>query len=65
MKPLMFLALGLLALLPAGSPAAPARELNASEAREIARDAYVYGFPMVDNYRVLDAYAVDQANIAT
>lgn len=27
--------------------------------REIARDAYIYGFPMVDNYRIQYAYFVD------
>jgi hypothetical protein len=33
-----------------------------AEAREIARDAYIYGFPMVDNYRIQYAYFVDEAN---
>jgi hypothetical protein len=33
-----------------------------AQAREIARDAYVYGFPMVDNYRIQYAYFVDQQN---
>jgi hypothetical protein len=32
---------------------------TAAEARIIARDAYVYGFPMVDSYRILYAYFVD------
>jgi hypothetical protein len=31
-----------------------------SEVREIAREAYVYGFPLVDNYRVLYEMALDQ-----
>jgi len=44
----------------AKAPEAPA--LTAAEAREIARDAYVYGFPMVDNYRIQHAYFVDTAN---
>lgn len=35
---------------------------TAQEAREIARDAYVYGFPMVDNYRIMYAYNVDASN---
>jgi hypothetical protein len=30
-----------------------------AEARGIAREAYVYGFPMVDGYRILHAYFVD------
>ena len=32
------------------------------EAREIVKEAYVYGFPMVDSYRVQYAYFVDRAN---
>ena len=31
----------------------------AIDAREIARDAYIYGFPIVDNYRILYSYFVD------
>ncbi len=30
--------------------------------REIAKEAYIYGFPMVDNYRVEHAYFVDKSN---
>ena len=30
-----------------------------AEARSIAREAYIYGFPVVDNYRILHAYFVD------
>lgn len=33
---------------------------SASEARAIAREAYVYGFPLVDNYRILHAYFVNE-----
>ena len=51
-----------LAGLLAGPLAAPAADLKPEEAREIARDAYVYGFPVVDNYRILYAYAIDSAN---
>jgi hypothetical protein len=32
------------------------------EARSIAKEAYVYGFPVVDNYRVQHAYWVDRTN---
>src|SRR6478609_1890818 len=32
------------------------------QARAIAKEAYVYGFPMVDNYRVLYSYFVDKQN---
>ncbi|MCU0369458.1 MAG: DUF1254 domain-containing protein [Cyclobacteriaceae bacterium] len=32
------------------------------EARTIAKEAYIYGNPLVDNYRILHAYFVDQNN---
>jgi hypothetical protein len=32
------------------------------EARAIAKQAYIYGFPMVDNYRIQHAYFVDSKN---
>lgn len=36
--------------------------LTVDEARSIARDAYIYGFPLVDNYRVQHSYFVDRNN---
>jgi len=33
-----------------------------TEARAIAKEACIYGFPMVDNYRILYAYFVDPKN---
>ena len=33
-----------------------------AEARAIAKEAYIYGFPLVDNYRVEHAYFVDTSN---
>ena len=39
-----------------------AADVTATEARAIAKDAYIYGFPMVDNYRVEHAYFVDTKN---
>jgi hypothetical protein len=36
--------------------------VSEAEARVIARDAYVYGLPMVDTYRVMYAYSVDTGN---
>jgi hypothetical protein len=33
-----------------------------AEARRIAKDAYVYGYPMVDSYRIQHAYFVDRQN---
>ncbi|MCU1539859.1 MAG: cell envelope protein [Arthrobacter sp.] len=36
--------------------------VTAAEARAIAKEAYVYGFPMVDNYRILYAYFVNRGS---
>ena len=33
-----------------------------AEARAIAKEAYVYGFPLVDSYRIQYAYFVDRQN---
>jgi hypothetical protein len=33
-----------------------------AEARAIAREAYIYGFPLVDNYRIQYGYFVDTGN---
>jgi len=46
-----------LALLLA-APDSP-QELTPAEARVLAKDAYVYGFPLVDSYRILHSYCVD------
>jgi hypothetical protein len=42
--------------------AAASAALRPEDARAIAKDACIYGFPLVDNYRVLHAYFVDSAN---
>ena len=52
-----------LAMLPAGATsnsAAPA--ITPAEARAIAKEAYTYGYPLVDNYRIQYAYYVDKNN---
>jgi hypothetical protein len=36
--------------------------LSPQEARQIAKEAYVYGYPMVDSYRIQYAYFVDRNN---
>ncbi len=41
---------------------AQAAEVTPTDARAIAKEAYIYGFPMVDSYRVTHAYFVDRAN---
>src|SRR6266481_7561982 len=39
-----------------------AADITPAEARTIAKEAYIYGFPMVDNYRIQDGYFVDTKN---
>lgn len=42
-------------------PAAHAADdVTPQEAREIARDAYIYGYSLVENYRIQYAYFVDK-----
>jgi hypothetical protein len=54
---------GGVALLPAlhFSAAHAQAGVSPEEARAIAKEAYVYGFPIVDNYRIQHAYWVDKA----
>src|SRR5256886_7394457 len=39
-----------------------AADITTAEARAIAKEAYVYGFPLVDNYRIQYGYFVDTKN---
>ena len=39
---------------------APAHVSTPTEARAIAKDAYIYGFPLVDNYRIQYLYFADR-----
>jgi len=39
-----------------------ADEVSPAEVRAIAKEAYIYGFPMVDGYRIQYAYFVDRNN---
>ena len=39
-----------------------AADVTPGEARAIAKEAYVYGFPLVDNYRIQYGYFVDTKN---
>lgn len=63
-----FLAYGLTALLLAsvvscgGSDQSPNAAPTPETVRQIAKEAYIYGFPMVDSYRIQHAYFVDKAN---
>lgn len=47
---------------PPPSPPPGASQPTPEQARAIAKEAYVYGFPMVDNYRVMHSYFVDKEN---
>src|SRR6266487_1267082 len=38
-----------------------AADITPAEARAIVKEAYIYGFPIVDNYRIQHAYWVDKA----
>ena len=42
------------------TPARAQEELTPTEARAIAKDAYTYGFPLVDSYRIQHSYFVDR-----
>lgn len=46
----------------AAAPAFAQSGLSPAEARAIAKEAYIYGFPIVDNYRVQYSYFVDTGN---
>jgi hypothetical protein len=53
--------LAALALICAAAPA-QAQTVTPAEARAIAKDAYIYGFPIVDSYRILYSYFVDRSS---
>jgi hypothetical protein len=44
------------------SSATTSGAVTPAQAREIAKEAYIYGFPMVDGYRIQYSYFVDQRN---
>ena len=48
-----------LAVTLACSAAGQTEKVTPAEARAIAKEAYIYGFPMVDSYRIQYAYFVD------
>jgi hypothetical protein len=50
------IAIGVLAMVAAP---ATAQQLTPAEARAIAKEATIYGFPLVDSYRVQYSYFVD------
>ena len=48
--------------VPSGTPLSAQDAVSPAEARAIAKEAYIYGFPMVDGYRIQYAYFVDRNN---
>ena len=46
-----------------GLPARAAVTVSPDEARAIAKEAYIYGFPMVDYYRIMWAYFVNEKDM--
>lgn len=45
-----------------GSRSVQAADITPAEARAISKEAYVYGYPIVDGYRIQHAYFVDRKN---
>jgi hypothetical protein len=43
-------------------PASAQADLTPADARAIAKEAYIYGFPMVDGYRIQHSYFVDRSS---
>jgi hypothetical protein len=51
-----------LALALASARSLGAQSVAPDEARAIAREAYIYGYPIVDSYRILYSYFVDKSS---
>jgi hypothetical protein len=49
-------------LLPFAPPVRAQTSVTPAQARAIAKEAYIYGYPMVDSYRIQHAYFVDTQN---
>ncbi len=64
MLKLLMPALGVASVILAGpiSLARAATEISPEEEREIAEEAYVYGFPMVMGYKTMHSYTLDEAS---
>lgn len=62
MKKRKFLPLvGILMLATIAGCKSPKTEVTVEEARAIAREAYIYGNPLVDHYRIFYSYFVDES----
>ncbi|WP_192564748.1 DUF1254 domain-containing protein [Pseudomonas gozinkensis] len=55
-------ATSLLATLMIATPVTASAAVSVDETRGIAKDAYVFGTPMVDTYRVMYAFSIDKTN---
>ena len=40
----------------------PGPAVSSEDARSIAKEAYIYGFPLVDSYRIQYSYFVDRSS---
>lgn len=52
----------ILACVAMSSALASAQSFSSDEARSIAREAYIYGYPLVENYRFTYSYFVDNSS---
>lgn len=60
MKSKFLIGIGLIAF--AFGCKSPKTEVTPEEARAIAKEAYIYGFPLVDNYRIFYSYFADSSD---
>src|SRR5512138_2713334 len=58
----IFFASALVCALAATTVPSRSADVTPAEARAIAKEAYIYGFPLVDGYRIQYAYYVDREN---
>ncbi|MHC8314697.1 DUF1254 domain-containing protein [Pseudomonas sp. LB3P31] len=58
----MLFATSLVATMMIALPSTASASASVEETRNIAKDAYVFGTPMVDTYRVMYAFSVDKSN---
>jgi len=61
LKKVLF-ATSMAATMMAAVPITASASVSLDETRSIAKDAYVFGTPMVDTYRVMYAFSVDKSN---
>jgi hypothetical protein len=57
-----FITAVLLLIATASSVPAQATEITPAEVRAVAKEAYIYGYPMVDNLRIQYSYFVDRSS---